>query len=305
MSSLILQPNPTSKQVELLKLNEIQLKIKSEYTNVNECGCNDCGTETSTDLIIKPTISSVNLLLFSFIIIGSLAILLIKMKMKNIDQIKEKKKRYSEISTTTYDLLTSTFRLFKNVDQLLMIPSTLWLGFELAFIHADFNKSFIACFKGVNYVGYPMIFYGFSNAGGCYLFGILPSKVGRYLCVLFAILLNYLCLFMMVNVEIKTFNDDWFFFLIPILWGFADSSTQIQIHSVYALLFHDCNEAGFSNFLIIESIGFAFSYYLSAKICMITKIYLMLFYLTCHLIGYSIIELKLKKKKMDEISIKN
>jgi hypothetical protein len=39
-----------------------------------------------------------------------------------------------------FDLIKSTILHLKNRNQLLIIPITLWLGFEQAFIGADFTK---------------------------------------------------------------------------------------------------------------------------------------------------------------------
>ena len=44
-----------------------------------------------------------------------------------------------------FDLVKSTIVHLKNRNQLLIIPITLWLGFEQAFIGADFTKVFIFC----------------------------------------------------------------------------------------------------------------------------------------------------------------
>ena len=60
----------------------------------------------------------------------------------------------------------STFMHLKKRNQLLVIPITCWLGFEQGFIGAEFTKSFVACSKGVNYVGLTMICLGVTDTIG-------------------------------------------------------------------------------------------------------------------------------------------
>jgi hypothetical protein len=89
------------------------------------------------------------------------------------------------------DLLISTVHHLKDKYQLLIIPLTLWLGFSLAFIGADFTKSFVACSLGVDLVGYAMIFFGLTDVIGSYAFGILFKVSSLPFCLIcFNIKLN-------------------------------------------------------------------------------------------------------------------
>ena len=64
------------------------------------------------------------------------------------------------------NLLLNTLNHMKNRNQLLIIPLTLYSGFEQAYLGADFTKSFISCIKGIENVGVIMIVYGVSDTLG-------------------------------------------------------------------------------------------------------------------------------------------
>ncbi len=89
-----------------------------------------------------------------------------------------------------FELIKSTILHLKNRNQLLIIPITFWLGFEQAFIGADFtkvfflffkvdfgfikkflsvHKSFVTCTKGVKFVGMTMICFGVTDVIGLYI----------------------------------------------------------------------------------------------------------------------------------------
>ncbi len=70
-------------------------------------------------------------------------------------------------------LLICTLKHMKNKYQLLIMPMTFWLGFQQAFLGADYTKSYVACVKGINYVGLTMICYGIVDATCSFGFGQL------------------------------------------------------------------------------------------------------------------------------------
>jgi len=72
----------------------------------------------------------------------------------------------------------STINHMRDPNQMLLIPITLWLGFSLAFIGADYTKSFVACSKGVDKVGFAMICFGLTDALGSYLALSYTSSMG-------------------------------------------------------------------------------------------------------------------------------
>lgn len=94
----------------------------------------------------------------------------------------------------------------KNPYQVLLIPLTLWLGFSLAFIGADYTKSFVACAKGVDKIGFAMICFGLTDALGSYGFGELHKHIGRQACFCIAAAINYLTIFLMLFWKVCDFR---------------------------------------------------------------------------------------------------
>ena len=258
-----------------------QFQLKS----LDFCGFNDCPNDSRQEnQIIKAQLSTVYTLCIVYIVLGFLSIILIRIALNEY----KSNKALSDLKKNQYSLFISTVKQLKNRNQILILPLTLWLGFSLAFIGADYTKSFVACAKGVDHVGYAMIFFGILNVVGSYFFGLLVKYVGRTPCFLTAAFLNYFLIVVMMSWDLK--KNDYFFYLIPALWGLADSAWQTQVNSIYGVLFKSNQEAAFSNFRLWESVGFAISYAYSNYLCISTKLYLMLAYLTIGLIGYLAIE---------------
>ncbi|CAF1072812.1 unnamed protein product [Brachionus calyciflorus] len=255
--------------------------------NLAICGYNECPQIVSEQGVNlkKAELSTVYTLCFIYIFLGFMSILLIKLALSEYKSYKILEDKKTEIN---FDIFMSTIRQLKNKEQLLILPLTLWLGFSLAFIGADYTKSFISCAKGVDYVGFAMIFFGLLNVIGSYVFGLLVKYIGRVPCFLFAACLNYFLMIIMMKWDLAT--NDYLFYLIPALWGLADSAWQTQVNSIYGVLFKTNQEAAFSNFRLWESVGFAISYAYSNYLCISTKLNLMFFYLTMGMLGYLCIE---------------
>lgn len=282
LSSLVLKP-PES----------IKLKNATTIYNLDLCGSNDCPSDStslqasSSPKIVRPKTSTVYMLCFVYLSLMLSSILLIMFCLKNLTNKKNIKKSISE---NKFSLLISTIKNIKNLNQILLIPLTLWLGFSLAFIGADFTKSFVACAKGVDSVGYAMIYFGLANAFGSFLFGQLAKYLSRFVCLSLAGCLNYLTIFIMMSWKLKK-EEEYMLNVIAMLWGVSDSIWQTQVNSLYGVLFSQNQEAAFSNFRLWESLGFFVSYFYSSWFCLTTKLYLLLGYLTCGMLGYFMIEL--------------
>lgn len=247
------------------------------------CGSRDCPS-SSEATVKKAQLSTVYTLCFIYIILGLLSIILIKLFLG------EYKKPEYEINKKS-DLLTKTLNQLKNKNQLLLIPLTLWMGFSLAFIGADFTKSFVACSKGVDKVGYAMICFGLMNVIGSYLFGQIVKFVGRVPCFVVGAVINYGMIILMLVWEIKKGENEYLLYVIPAFWGLADSAWQTQVNSIYGVLFQSNQEAAFSNFRLWESVGFAISYAYANYLCVNVKLYLLILYLTVGILGYFVVEL--------------
>jgi len=204
-----------------------------------------------------------------------------------------------ELKSST-NLMINTIKHMKNINQLFLLPLTLYAGFEQAFLGANFTKSFVNCIMGIENVGLVMLCYGIADTIGSYLFGYIIKYTGRVAVFLTAALLNYSTILLMIFWEP---NDKSYYvvFLIAILWGLADAVWQSQVTAFYGVIFKSEEEAAFSNRMLWESVGFAIGYAYADHICVSTILYLLIVYLTLSLIGYGLIEYREKRKQASKI----
>jgi MFS family permease len=278
----------------ILKPDKESESSKITVKNLN-CGAKDCPGTAESGNIIRPELSTVYNLCFIYILLGLASIVLIMCFLNNYKQKNPEKSRdyavKSSERTEQFELLISTIDQLKNRYQILIIPLTLWLGFSLAFIGADFTKSFVACAQGVDKVGYAMLCFGLTDVIGSYFFGQLMKHIGRMPCFIIAAVLNYSMIFLMLVWDLqKTSASSFLFYFVPACWGLADAAWQTQVNSIYGVLFQANQEAAFSNFRLWESVGFAISYAYSNYLCVTMKLYLLIIYLTFGMIGYFLIE---------------
>lgn len=276
ISSAILKPE---------QVNRTVVQLEEHKCGVGQCSAQEKGGE----VIKRPQLVTVYLLCFVYVMLGLVSMFLIRTFLNDIKR-EAIKSDVVKKSTAKLELFVSTITQMKHGYQLLIIPLTLWLGFSLAFIGADYTRSFVACSKGVNIVGYTMIWFGVTNAGGSYLFGIAAKHVGRVTCFLTAAFINYAVIAYMWTWDVSA-QDGLVFYMIPAFWGVADAAWQTQVNSLYGVLFRSNQEAAFSNFRLWESVGFAVSYGYSTSICTSTKLMLLVVYLTVGLLCYLAIEL--------------
>ena len=186
-------------------------------------------------------------------------------------------------------MVVATIAQMRHKYQLLLVPLTMWLGFSLAFIGADFTKSFVSCSLGVSRVGLAMSLFGVTDVAGSYAFPLVFKRIGRTACFLIGACINLAVIGIMLGVELSAENE-YVLYMVPALWGVADSCWQTQVNSIYGVLFEANQEAAFSNFRLWESLGFAISYAYSSYLCTSTKLHLLVVYLSVGIVGYVAIE---------------
>ncbi|XP_071997273.1 protein unc-93 homolog A isoform X2 [Engystomops pustulosus] len=165
----------------------------SSLSNYTHCGANDCpyievNTANSTNSK-QPTKSLIYTLLGIYTGSGVLAVLLISIFLDNISLKSEnKEKDIEDIKDEPIWLkILETLRHLKDIRQCLLIPITMWSGFEQGFLAGDYTKSYVTCSLGIHYVGYVMICFAATNALCSLLFGKLSQYTGRIFLFCFAL----------------------------------------------------------------------------------------------------------------------
>ncbi|XP_026686646.1 UNC93-like protein [Diaphorina citri] len=189
------------------------------------------------------------------------------------------------------ELLSATAYQLKKPYQQLLIPITIWIGMEQAFIGADFTQAYISCALGVSSVGYVMICFGVVNAICSLLFGTLMKFIGRSPLMALGFIVHC-CLIWILVVWRPHPNNPKIFFTISGLWGVGDAVWQTQVNGLYGTLFRRNKEAAFSNFRLWESVGFVIAYAYSTHLCARMKLYVMGVVLVTGFCGYVIVEVR-------------
>ncbi|XP_018408011.1 PREDICTED: protein unc-93 homolog A-like [Nanorana parkeri] len=225
---------------------------------------------------------------------GILAVLLVIIFLDNID-LKEEEPGKADKRESFWIKILATFRQLQDKRQALLIPLTMWSGFEQGFLAGDFTKSYVTCSLGIHFVGYVMICFAAVNAVCSLLFGKLSRYTGRMFLFFLAALTNFATilafLFWMPSpTELPVF------FLFPAIWGMADAIWQTQTNSLYGVLFDKHKEAGFANYRLWESFGFVIAYGYSNFLCVSAKLYILLSVLLFGTTLYAVVEYVENKK---------
>ncbi|KOC65190.1 UNC93-like protein [Habropoda laboriosa] len=208
----------------------------------------------------------------------------------------EKQRRVDSQELSGIQLLSATAYQLKKPYQQLLIPITVWIGMEQAFIGADFTQAYISCALGVHRVGYVMICFGVVNALCSLVFGSLMKFVGRQpLMVLGAIV--HVCLVVVLLHWKPNPENPYVFYTVSGLWGVGDAVWQTQVNGLYGTLFRRNKEAAFSNYRLWESAGFVIAYAYSTHLCARMKLYVMLTVLLIGTCGYIVVELLHRRKQ--------
>ncbi|XP_033335081.1 UNC93-like protein [Megalopta genalis] len=224
------------------------------------------------------------------------AVIIVALFVDPLSRYGEKQRRADSQELSGIQLLSATAYQLKKPYQQLLIPITVWIGMEQAFIGADFTQAYISCALGVHRVGYVMICFGVVNAVCSLVFGSLMKFVGRQpLMALGAIVHASL---VVVLLHWKPHPDNpYVFYTVSGLWGVGDAVWQTQVNGLYGTLFRRNKEAAFSNYRLWESAGFVIAYAYSTHLCARMKLYVLLTVLIIGTMGYIVVELLHRRKQ--------
>ncbi|XP_073529365.1 protein unc-93 homolog A-like isoform X2 [Phyllobates terribilis] len=214
---------------------------------------------------------------------GVLAVLLIIIFLDQIQGDREEK----DINCGSTLLLA--FKHLRDKRQCLLIPLTMFSGFEQGFIASDFTKSYVTCILGLKYVGFVIICFGVTNSVCAAIFGKLTQYTGRVPLFLLGAAINIGCIIGFLIWKPATGNFA-VFFVMSGLWGIADAVWQTLLSSLYGVLFEKNKEAAFANFSLWESLGFAIAFGYSSFLCVYIKLYILMCFIVVGILLYGAVE---------------
>ncbi|KAF4071089.1 hypothetical protein AMELA_G00280840 [Ameiurus melas] len=276
------------------------------------CGAALCNENfTTTGNFTRPEQNLVNILLGCYIGVGVLAMVLVAVFLDNIDG--QDAKKFRKDNQTFCSTFLSTFRLLGDKRLLMLIPLTMYSGFEQSFLTGEYTKNYVTCAMGIHYVGFVMICFGAVSSLSSFSFGKLAQYTGRIPLFCLAAVINLSC--MIALLYWRPHPDELpVLFVFPALWGVADAVWQTQANALYGTLFSDQHEAAFANYRMWECSGFLMPFAYSTFICLSTKLYILISVLLLAMLMYFWMEyneykhptpaVKRNTDKLDEMHVK-
>ncbi|CAH1781034.1 unnamed protein product [Owenia fusiformis] len=180
----------------------------------------------------------------------------------------------------------------------LIIPLLIFNGFEQGFLYADYNKSYITCSLGIEYIGYCMIMLGLANIASSILIGFVAKHIPREVIIgLGGILHIGLMVFLLIWVPDKGVTP--VVFLMSAFWGMCDAVWQTQCNSLVHVACPDDHEVAFSNFRMLQGLGASIAFFLSAVMCVAVKLYIIITLLVVAILFYVVAEYRIRKSEND------
>ncbi|XP_076024087.1 protein unc-93 homolog A [Genypterus blacodes] len=252
------------------------------------CGAADCsGFNVSSSSNSRPALSLVQTLVGCYIGVGVLAMVIIAVFLDNVDG--ERASQFRGNREPFCHTFLATFRLLKDRRLVILIPLTMYSGFEQSFLSGEYTKNYVTCALGIHFVGFVMMCFGATNSICSFLFGRLAKYTGRAPLVFLAALTNFACIIALLYWRPHP-DEKIIFFVFPALWGLADAIWQTQTNAIYGILFAHDKEAAFANYRMWESLGFVIAFAYSSFLCLEHKLFILLSVLLLTCITYPIVE---------------
>jgi len=268
-------------------------------TSLDFCGINDCGNYNETELK-KPDSETVWTMLGIYIGIAALAVLMVAVFVDPLD--KELIAENQERQTEPLQLLISTVKHLRHKSQLLLIPITMYSGFEQSFYSAEFSKSFVACGFGIWQVGLVTIPFGIVNAIVSFSTGRLVEKTGRIPIFVFGFMVD-VAIQCTLRFWVLDRDQEWVLFLMASMWGITDGIWQTQLNALVGSIFTNESEAAFANYRLFESLGFIIAFAYSQYLCTEIKLYILSGVLVLGFLGYIAAEILSKHTEKNTMQI--
>uniref|UniRef100_A0A8B9RWW1 Protein unc-93 homolog A n=1 Tax=Accipiter nisus TaxID=211598 RepID=A0A8B9RWW1_9AVES len=301
--------------ISSLIFSQASTKVEISEENLACCGAYDCMTDTTnTTGPAEPSNSLIYTLLGIYTGNGVLAVLLIAIFLDKIKSDQAETEKEILETPSFWSTFLATFQHLKDKRQCLLIPLTMYSGFEQGFLSGDYTKTYVTCALGIHYVGYVMICFSAVNSLCSLLFGKISQFTGRKLlfalgtviyCYLSCSVIVFIFLFFLSKSTAAVTNTTciialllWkphpkqlaVFFIFPALWGLSDAIWQTQTNGLYGILFEKHKEAAFANYRLWESFGFVIAFGYSTKLQVYIKLYILLSVLVLSMVTYGAVE---------------
>ncbi|GAB6021071.1 Protein unc-93 A [Chamberlinius hualienensis] len=300
-------------------LNNLKTSNSSVNTEQLFCGANYCDAVTNSSSLLKrhrefsingtitkkavPSFQVYSLVGYA---IGSyiIAIVIILFFLIKLEKFNDKKSEDSYENDGEVDLeskvvekpgllLLDTIRLWRNANQLFLLPLTFYNGMDDTFFSADFTKSFVTCPFGIQWVGFTAAWYGITSPLIVLICSGLVKPSLRPIPFFIALGCHLGCGIAMLYLGSFTLTTS---FILSATWGIASGLWPYTLSAFYGIVFESTPEAAYSNYWLFNSFGATLNYSWSYYLCTSTKIYILLTLLSVSFIGYIIVEFRYRRQ---------
>ncbi|XP_011502128.1 PREDICTED: UNC93-like protein [Ceratosolen solmsi marchali] len=255
------------------------------------CGANFCGVDSAMENpnLVPPSPERIQLISGIYLACMLLACLIVTFGVDSLARY-DRGRTGSGTGKSGFKLLAVTLKLLGEKSQLLILPITIFIGAEQAFLFADYNAAYVSCAWGISNIGYVMICFGIINAIAAPVTGSVVKLTGRIPVMLFAFFLHMGILIALLWWRLQP-QQGLLFFILSGLWGICDAIWLVQVNALSGLLFPGKEESGYSNFKLWEATGSVISYAYSPYLCTDIKLYVLMGILCLGIVCYLVIEL--------------
>ncbi|KAM4694701.1 protein unc-93 homolog A-like [Discoglossus pictus] len=290
--------------ISSLVLSQKPSKVMLSNASYSHCGANNCPVVSSGNSTSPPSTVPDNLrytLMGIYTGCGILAVILVATLLDQIN-LKDEEQEEEQAEISLCQSLLATIRHLKDKRQCLLIPLTMFSGFQQGFLSSDYTKAYVTCALGIQFVGYVMICFGATNSVCSMLFGKMSEYTGRIALFILAAATSASCI---IALLLWSPNPKQLavFFIFPALWSMSDAICQTLLGAFYGVLFDENKEAAFANYRVWESLGFVIAFGYSNYLCVNVKLYVVLSVMLLGMILYLVVEyLEHRKKAADVVT---
>jgi len=269
------------------------------------CAANDCQnkntTASSLDQYVPPK-EGLYASLCCLILVQLAGVILHIRYIPNIllEHVNEGEKHSSQKIKSIYSIvepILKTFKLFFfTINQwVLFIPGS-YFGFSIGFITAELTRAYASCILGVGSVALMLVVHSLAFGLFSLMWSKLLSKKGRVpsIAIWFVSEVVYLlmCLFYKPSLE----NNFFFVSVIYFSSGVCTSMNQHIVSMYFSLIFPKHRDISFIFWNITFYFGFSLAFGISTKICVYSKLYIMLIGVNLSAIFMYVLHFRLQKQ---------
>lgn len=271
----------------------------SLYPSSPECGREYCHWKAiKSETQVEKTLVYILVSVFTALTLTGIAILVLL-----LDPLEGQMKMKKDRGPLPQQLL-AVFKFYNDRRAVCLFGIMFYSLLQAAFLFGEFNKAFVTCSIGIEFVGFIMMVTAFASANAAFWNGRIQKYSGRI-----PLLGAAFCCqaFVLVVLLLWTPNPDmkWLYFLLVVFWGIGDGTIMTQDISLIGYLFSHNKEPAFAALKMTQSLA-NFTFFISGPyMCTISKIFFIGTVLIVATVGYLCLEvmMRLEVRKLNTKSL--